>query len=552
MSYLVLARKYRPQTLADVVGQEHIVDILNKSITSGRLAHAYLFCGPRGIGKTSCARILAKSLNCQQGPTVNPCGSCSACKEITQSNSFDVIEIDGASNRGIDEIRTLRENVKFAPNYGKFKIYIVDEVHMLTMEAFNALLKTLEEPPAHAKFIFATTSVNKVPSTIISRCQRFDFKRVSIPTMIDLLKGIADKEKFQIETDALFAVAKAAEGSLRDALSILDQLSALSDRQIRVQDVSGMLGFVETELLIKLVDYLAQKNCASALEIFDQMIEQGKDLKQLSKDLVEHFRHLMVIKIGGKNLSKLIDYPSAIKEILLTQSEKFLLEDILKAIDFLIESQETARITESQRLSLEMTFAKMTFRGQIVSPEATATHSTVLPAASPQSIERPKTTPPTLAIKTTPNPTTNLSDKAVEVAVVNPSEEEIEDHKLGIVEQIVDLEKIKSTWNALTYAVSKEKMSLATYLQEGQPVVFKANRLTVIFAPEATFQKESLEESANTRAIERIFSEKLKTKILLEFRCSDQHKPITDQNDPVIKSALETFNGKVVNQWHNA
>ncbi len=180
MSYLVLARKYRPQNFEELVGQDHITDLLRKSIESGRIAHAFLFCGPRGIGKTSCARILAKSLNCQNGPTLKPCGVCPACLEIANGNSFDVIEIDGASNRGIDEIRTLRENVKFAPSYGRYKIYIVDEVHMLTTEAFNALLKTLEEPPEHVKFIFATTEANKVPATILSRCQRFDFKRISL------------------------------------------------------------------------------------------------------------------------------------------------------------------------------------------------------------------------------------------------------------------------------------------------------------------------------------------------------------------------------------
>src|SRR3989338_7275590 len=187
MSYLVLARKYRPQKFSEVIGQEHISDLLGKSITAKRIAQAYLFCGPRGIGKTSCARILAKSLNCQKGLTVTPCGKCSACQEIAQSRSFDVIEIDGASNRGIEEIRTLRENVKFAPSYGRYKIYIVDEVHMLTPEAFNALLKTLEEPPEHVKFIFATTDPNKVPLTIISRCQRFDFKRIPVKTIVELL-----------------------------------------------------------------------------------------------------------------------------------------------------------------------------------------------------------------------------------------------------------------------------------------------------------------------------------------------------------------------------
>src|SRR5471030_327669 len=230
MSYLVLARKYRPQSFDELVGQTHITELLRKSIESGRIAHAFLFCGPRGIGKTSCARILAKSLNCQNGPTLKPCGACPACLEIANGNSFDVIEIDGASNRGIDEIRTLRENLKFAPSYGRYKIYIVDEVHMLTSDAFNALLKTLEEPPEHVKFIFATTEVHKVPATILYRCQRFDFKRIQVEIIMANLQSICVKEKLKANEEALFVIAKAAQGSMRDALSILDQLSALSDK----------------------------------------------------------------------------------------------------------------------------------------------------------------------------------------------------------------------------------------------------------------------------------------------------------------------------------
>src|SRR3989338_8589361 len=201
MSYIVLARKYRPQKFDELIGQEHITKLLKDSIETGRLAHAFLFCGPRGVGKTSCARILAKSLNCKNGPTVSPCGQCPACTEITEGKSFDVIEIDGASNRGIDEIRTLRENVKFAPSYGLFKIYIVDEVHMLTTEAFNALLKTLEEHPEHVKFVFATTAPSKVPATIISRCQRFDFRRISVETTMKALAEICTKEKLKIDQE---------------------------------------------------------------------------------------------------------------------------------------------------------------------------------------------------------------------------------------------------------------------------------------------------------------------------------------------------------------
>src|SRR5271168_1257967 len=394
MSYLVLARKYRPQSFEELVGQAHITELLRKSIESGRIAHAFLFCGPRGIGKTSCARILAKSLNCQKGPTLKPCGECSACLEIANGNSFDVIEIDGASNRGIDEIRTLRENVKFAPSYGRYKIYIVDEVHMLTSDAFNALLKTLEEPPEHVKFIFATTEVHKVPATILSRCQRFDFKRIQVEVIMANLRSICIKENLKANEESLFAIAKASQGSMRDALSVLDQLSALSDKGIDAADVFSMLGMVEIEFLFDLTDALIARSCVKALDIFNQIIERGKDIKQLGKDLTEHFRHLMIVKVGGVSLNSLIDYPSGVKQRLAAQADKITIAGILKAIELLIEAQETARVMETLRMPLEVAFAKLTYGGATgiipsIPPMATPTASTkpvTLPVAAAQAV----------------------------------------------------------------------------------------------------------------------------------------------------------------------
>ena len=375
MSYIVFARKYRPQIFAEVIGQEHVVEILEKAIKNDRIAHSYLFCGPRGIGKTSCARILAKSLNCEKGPTLKPCGKCPACIDITKGTSFDVLEIDGASNRGIDEIRGLRENVKFAPTYGKYKIYIIDEVHMLTEPAFNALLKTLEEPPEHVKFIFATTEPNKVPETILSRCQRFDFKRIRLNTIIPFLETICKQEKLKIDEDALCSIAKAAKGGLRDALSILDQVSALCEKKILASDVSSMLGLVDADLLFELVDALGDMDCVSALSFLENLIDKGKDIKQLTKDLTEHYRNLMIIKVGNTSLGKLIDYPSAVKTNFLVQSEKFTLKKIINTIDMFIQSQEMARVTESHRMALEVAFAKLTYQGESAGKEAQAKDS---------------------------------------------------------------------------------------------------------------------------------------------------------------------------------
>ena len=265
MAYTVFALKWRPQNFDEIIGQNHIVTTLKSALEKNRLAHAYLFAGPRGVGKTSTARILAKALNCKDGPTLNPCQKCASCLEIGQGRSMDVIEIDGASNRGIDEIRVLRENVKFSPVAGKFKIYIIDEVHMLTQEAFNALLKTLEEPPAFVKFIFATTQPHKVLATILSRCQRFDFRRITVMEMITQLERIVTQEKIGVDKEVLLAIAKASDGSLRDAESLLDQLISFSKDKISLKDVISILGIVEQEALFEITDKIIQKDALAAL-----------------------------------------------------------------------------------------------------------------------------------------------------------------------------------------------------------------------------------------------------------------------------------------------
>ena len=278
MSYIVLARKWRPQNFDEVVGQPHITTTLKNAISLGRVAHAYLFTGPRGIGKTSTARILAKALNCTQGPTIHPCDRCDSCKEIMVSNSLDVLEIDGASNRGIDEIRNLRENVRFAPAKGRFKVYIIDEVHMLTQEAFNALLKTLEEPPHHVKFIFATTRPHKIPPTILSRCQRFDFKRIPVNDLLAKLKNIAEVEKLKVSKEALFYIARVSEGSMRDAESILDQLASFCDSTIEVNDVVSVLGKVDQDVLFELAQALIDKDAGKGLGLINELKMMARTL----------------------------------------------------------------------------------------------------------------------------------------------------------------------------------------------------------------------------------------------------------------------------------
>jgi len=554
MSYIVLARKYRPRHFDEVIGQEHITRVLKSAVASGRLAHAYLFCGPRGIGKTSCARILAKSLNCVTGPTIMPCEECASCREITQGNSFDVLEIDGASNRGIDEIRALRENVKFASGSGKYKIYIVDEVHMLTSEAFNALLKTLEEPPPHVKFVFATTDPNKVPSTIISRCQRYDFKRVGLNDIVATLTTISKKEGLKVDQDALYAIAKAAQGSLRDALSILDQVSAIADKAVQSQDVYSMLGLVDIEDLFRLTDEMAAGDCARTLAALESIIDKGKDIKQLNRDLLEHFRNIMVIKIGGKSLGRLVDYAVAIKEMFLAQSRRFKLSDIMKAIDLFIEAQDVARITESPRTALEIALAKFHASTAVLSePDASLKRDVQEQADQIQVVKRaPKARllnnqkgsidisgPRPQPMK--PEVKTDAADPQ-SPPVIAPDEKYIPVH---------DIAAIRQSWDALTSAVSRRKISLATYLQEGFPLELQKNRLTIGFTQEHEFHKSVLEEKGNILFVEEIFSGILRVPVRIEYRTmeSKDSKPDIDFDENV-QAVIKTFQGKVVNKWH--
>ncbi len=349
-----------------MVGQEHVVTTLANAIKSGRLAQAYLFTGQRGVGKTSTARILAKSLNCVHGPTVSPCGRCNACKEIESSTSLDVLEIDGASNRGIDEIRTLRENVKFSPTQGKFKIYIIDEVHMLTEPAFNALLKTLEEPPEHVKFIFATTQSSKIPLTILSRCQRFDFRRIPMDKILAKLKQVIKKEKLKIKDDALFYVARASQGSLRDAESVLDQLASYSEKEIDFEDVVSILGVYDQRVLFEFTQAIINKDAKELLTMVEREMNSGKGGDQFISSLVDYFRGLMMTRLSD-DPARLINLPPESISQMAAQAGSFSVEEIIYIIDILTNAQLAVKRGVSARVALEMAVIKIARRDLLVS-----------------------------------------------------------------------------------------------------------------------------------------------------------------------------------------
>ena len=350
MSYRVFARKYRPQTFAEVVGQDHITRTLQNAVNANRLAQAYLFVGPRGIGKTSTARILAKALNCVNGPTSQPCGECDVCKEIAEGRNLDVIEIDGASNNGVENIRDLRDNAAYAPTRGPFKIYLIDEVHMLSTGAFNALLKTLEEPPAHVKFIFATTEAQKVPATITSRCQRFDLRRIPSDLIQKHLLYIAENEKITLDADAADAIAHGADGGLRDAESMLDQMVAFCGERITMNDVMDVFGFTPREVVANLAQALFAADAQSALGIVAMQSEAGKDLSRLTAELIGHLRDRLVAQAcGGKieipqtKLLELIEHFGGAESAMKWVADKKLQLDVavIKALHLLDETSLT-------------------------------------------------------------------------------------------------------------------------------------------------------------------------------------------------------------------
>ncbi len=352
MAYEVLARKWRPQQFTDVVGQEHVTKTLTNAIETDRVAHAYIFVGSRGTGKTTSARILAKALNCMEGPTPTPCDVCDACKEIMAGNSLDVIEIDGASNNGVDQVRDLRDNARYSPARGPYKIYIIDEVHMLSTAAFNALLKTLEEPPPHVKFIFATTDVHKVLPTILSRCQRFDLRRISVQDIVDRLrKGCAD-EGITISEDALLAIARGAEGGLRDAESALDQIISFRGKEIGEDDVLAVFGLVSRHVLENMAQAILKSDVPTIINIVAEMDHAGKDLQRVVMELMEHFRNLLVVLYAGSGASAL-ELPETQLESYQKQSMDVDPGRVLRIIDALVETDGRMRYALSKRTLLE-------------------------------------------------------------------------------------------------------------------------------------------------------------------------------------------------------
>lgn len=358
MSYLVIARKYRPMVFDDVIGQEHITTTLKNAIESKRIAHAYIFSGPRGVGKTTSARIFAKAINCENGgPTITPCNQCQSCLEITGGRSLDVLEIDGASNRGIDEIRSIRDNVRYLPVRGGYKIYIIDEFHMITKDAFNALLKTLEEPPPQVVFIFATTEPHKILPTILSRCQRFDFKRVAIEKIIGRLKHICRIEQIDMDEESLFEIAQMADGGMRDALTLLDQVISFCGNQVRIQRVREALGLIETGLYFELMAIIRNKSVSEGFKFASRVLDAGLDVTEFLHGLMAHIRNVLLAKACGA--SALTTVYESYHEKFTDVSQQFSETDLIRMMNLVSETIQRVKWSLKQRFVFELMLMKL-------------------------------------------------------------------------------------------------------------------------------------------------------------------------------------------------
>ncbi|MCX7797570.1 MAG: DNA polymerase III subunit gamma/tau [Melioribacter sp.] len=530
MNYLVTARKWRPQRFDEVVGQEHITTTLKNAIINNRVAHAYLFAGPRGVGKTTTARILAKVLNCLNPQNGEPCNECEMCKAFLNSQTLDIIEIDGASNRRIEEIRTLRESVKYAPTKGKYKVYIIDEVHMLTTESFNALLKTLEEPPEHTLFIFATTDVHKVPLTIISRCQRFDFRRIELNVIKKQLKDIATKEGIDIDDTALTIIAKKADGALRDAQSLFDQAISFSGTKVDAAIVTKMFNLIDEDIYFEISDAILSKDFKLAFDISQKIYDNGWNYVDFLTGLNEHFRNILTVVI--RKDVKLVESAEVYKEKYLSYADKFSESDLLRILSFLNKTQFELRMSSNPKLKIEVALC------HLIGLEKSSTISELISKIDSDNLNSLKEKD---VIYSSSNQITRKEISNVRPAFKNEIKiPEVKEFIPPIAKDTDDFKNIITKWQEFVEQVKSEKLFFGSVLLNSNPVDFMNNKLRIdVEKPEdwdmICDNKDYLEKKTK-----EIFGKKI------EFEIA--HKDKLNNGDTSLNGNLNKDNNPLVNE----
>jgi DNA polymerase-3 subunit gamma/tau len=516
MSYQVIARKYRPQRFADVVGQEHVTDTLANAIKQNRIAHAYLFCGPRGTGKTTIARIFAKCLNCTGGPKVDFDDNDDRVKEITDGRAMDVMEIDGASNNGVEQVRELRETCQYVPANGKFKIYIIDEVHMLSTAAFNALLKTLEEPPAHVKFMFATTDPEKVLATILSRCQRFDLRRIPTALIVKHLADIAKKEKVTVAEAALYAIARGADGGMRDAESTLDQLISFCGDRIEEPDVLTMFGLAAQGQILELSRAVLAGEIHTTLHQLNELAQKGKDLGRLLSDLLNHFRNLILFQVSKGDLS-LMEVSEAEAAALQEQSTLATTEALTRILEVLADAELRLRDAASKKILLEVTLLRAIEARNAVSIDSVLKQLQALRGAGGATSVAPSSAAPTATpapAATTPKPVAKAAppnpapvEKRIApapTAVTTPEPPPVSSAAATPPVASADLEAL---WSQLIDAAGRASPFMRTYLLEAHPISFERGVFTIGFDPEFDDHRGLVDNARNHATLQTKLTE---------------------------------------------
>jgi DNA polymerase-3 subunit gamma/tau len=553
MSYLVLARKYRPQTFEQVIEQNHVTRTLSNAISSDRVAHAVLFSGPRGTGKTTVARILAKAMNCKEGPNPVPCNQCRSCGEITSGHAVDVFEIDGASNNSVDQVRELRENIKYMPAHSLYKIYIIDEVHMLSMPAFNALLKTLEEPPAHVMFIFATTEPHKIPITILSRCQRHDFRRLSLNSMIQHMAYICREEKFKISDESLVLIAREATGSMRDALSLLDQVLACFKGAVDHDQVTDILGVIDRKYVFDLCDTILGGDVSVILNTLAECYNRGHDLKKLYTNLLEHFRNLIVVKMG-KNVRKLVDLPQYELDQMVEQTRHVSVAVLNQIFDTLYREEVSIRLSADANLALEMAFIRMDQIKPALPIDVLIDKLDHLRQEfySPPGTERSDRKSDVESEMHAPKPAADggYSDSPADPAPSSPKTQAITADAL---------KNLDVTWNQLYEIIAQKNPSLGASLSKCRLKQVSADSIEIEVRANG-FTLNMLQREKNMAALKRICAQYFGKDIDVVLSChpeTDDGSPKKkSQNDnllkqkalshPLVSDAIEIFNAKLI------
>lgn len=547
MSYLVLSRKYRPQQFQEIVGQSHVTKTLQNALLLDRLSHAYILSGPRGVGKTTTARILAKALNCLEGTKSEPCGVCGICNEITEGRSLDVLEIDGATYRGIDKIRDdLQDYLRHPPMKTLYKVVIIDEVHMLTKEAFNALLKTLEEPPPNVVFIFATTQPNKVPPTILSRCQRFDFKRILSLEITKSLSEIMKKEKIDIDEDSLLLIAKKADGGMRDALSLLDQVISFTDGNVNYSSVRSILSVVDEEIFFSITDLAMTGNSLKGLEIVDELMSQGYDPETLITGLLEHLRSLLIVTVT--NSADLIETTKDIKKLYLAQKDRFAQSELHRISKLTEDALLSIPRSSMTRMIFESLLLKISNMDKSVEIESLLNGMGYTVEAIDSENEKKSS-----SIK---DKSKSASNSDSEKAVAAAAEEVSNKNSASIT-----LEELKEKWDSIIFEISKTRNNLGNALQKSHLTGLNGNYLELSFDSDDQYQKGAVDH--NSEYIRNYLKENIGINIMLktvsgEFNSvkndsaaeiiEDEKETISEEDmlkHPTVEKIIEKFNGKL-------